>query len=91
MKSNPMIEIKTSRKLHSSGYRMMEVSFNDEILSSSSDVLHIGFKDWLDGLHLDIDKKGVIRIWSWNYNLVPNKNFRCSDTVVMIGEKINDK
>lgn len=91
MKPSPMIEIKTSRKLHSSGYRMMEVSFNDEILSSSSDVLHIGFKDWLDGLHLDIDKKGVIRIWSWNYNLVPNKNFQCSDTVVMIGEKINDR
>lgn len=49
MKSSQIIEIKTSRKLHSSGYRMMEVSFNDEILSSSSDVLHIGFKDWLDG------------------------------------------
>ncbi len=89
MKTSPMIEIKTSRKLHPSGYRMMEVSFNDEILSSSSDVLHIGFKDWFDGLHLDIDKKGVIRIWSWNYNLVPNKNFRYSDTVVMIGEKLN--
>lgn len=57
-----MIEIKQSRKLHSSGYRMMEVSFNNEILSSSSDVLHIGFKDWLDGLHIDITKKGIIRI-----------------------------
>ena len=87
MKTSQIIEIKTSRKLHSSGYRMMEVSFNDEILSSSSDVLHIGFKDWFDGLHLDIDKKGVIRIWSWNYKLVPVKSFRHSDTVVMIGEK----
>ncbi len=86
-----MIEIKQSRKLHSSGYRMMEVSFNNEILSSSSDVLHIGFKNWLDGLHIDITKKGVIRIWSWDYNLIPNKNFKYSDTVVMIGEKINDR
>lgn len=89
MKPNPMIEIKQSRKLHESGYRLMEVSYNDEILSSSADVVHIGFKDYFDGLHLDIDKKGIIRIWSWNYNLVPNKSFRHSDTVVMIGEKLN--
>ena len=91
MKPNPMIEIKTSPKLHNSGYKMMEVAFNNEILSSSSDVLHIGFQDWLDGLHIDITKKGVIRIWSWNYNLVPAKNFKGSDTVVMIGDRIHDR
>lgn len=69
----------------------MGVAFNNEILSSSSDVLHIGFQDWLDGLHIDITKKGVIRIWSWDYNLVPAKNFRGSDTVVMIGDRIHDR
>ena len=88
-----MIEIKQSRKLHESGYRFMEVSYNDEILSSSADVLHIGFKDLFDGLHLDITKKGIIRIWSDDYELIPDKKFTCSDVVIRIGNerKMTDK
>lgn len=83
-----MIEIKQSRKLHPSGYRLMEISCNDKVLTHSADVLHIGFSNWLDGLHLDIDKKGVIRIWSRNFKLVGDEKFKCSDAVVMKGEKI---
>ena len=87
MKYYPMIEIKQSRKLHKSGYRLMEVSYNDEILSSSADVVHIGFKDYFDGLHLDITKKGIIRIWSNDYELIPDKKFRYSDVVIRIGNE----
>lgn len=87
MKPSPMIEIKQSRKLHESGYRLMEVSYNDEILSSSADVIHIGFKDLFDGLHLDIDKKGIIRIWSNDYELIPDKKFKYSDVVIRIGDE----
>ena len=81
-----MIEIKQSRKLHSSGYRLMEITDaeTNEIINASADVLHIGFSGWLDGLHLDITKKGIIRIWSNDYNLIPDKTFACSDSVFML-------
>lgn len=57
------------------------------IAEEIADVLHIGFKDWLDGLHLDITRQGIIRIWSNKYKLEPQKQFRCSDSVFMVVEK----
>ena len=88
-----MIEIKQSRKLHESGYRLMEISYSDannqtEIINHGADVLHIGFKNWLDGLHLDITKKGVIRIWSNDNKLIPERKYKYSDSVFMVGEEI---
>lgn len=84
-----MIEIKQSRKLHDSGFRLMQITDDEtnEVINTSADVLHIGFKDWLDGLHLDITRQGIIRIWSNKYKLEPQKQFRCSDSVFMVVEK----
>jgi hypothetical protein len=85
-----MIEIKQSRKLHESGFRLMQIanSSNEvEVINEAADVLHIGFKDWLDGLHLDITSKGVIRIWSNNFDLIPDKKFSGSDSIFMVVPK----
>ena len=81
-----MIEIKQSRKLHSSGYRTMQITDGEtnEVINEAADVLHIGFKDWLDGFHLDITKEGIIRIWHNKYKLKPLKQFSCSDSVFML-------
>ena len=59
----------------------------NEIINTSADVLHIGFGDWFDGIHLDIDRHGIIRIWSNNYDLKPQKEFSCSDSVFMVRPK----
>jgi hypothetical protein len=87
-----MIEIKQSRKLHESGFRLMQIASNSnevEVINEAADVLHIGFKDWLDGLHLDITSKGVIRIWSNNFDLIPDKKFSGSDSIFMVAPKEN--
>lgn len=87
-----MIEIKQKRKLHESGFRLMQIvnSSNEvEVINEAADVLHIGFKDWLDGLHLDITSKGVIRIWSNNFDLIPDKKFSGSDSIFMVAPKEN--
>ena len=87
-----MIEIKQSRKLHESGFRLMQIanSSNEvEVINEAADVLNIGFKGWLDGLHLDITSKGVIRIWSNNFDLIPNKKFSGSDSIFMVAPKEN--
>ena len=84
-----MIEIKQSRKLHDSGYRLLQIKDTEinEIINTSADVLHIGFNNWLDGIHLDIDRHGTIRIWSNNFKLTPCKEFSCSESVFMISER----
>ena len=84
-----MIEIKQSRKLHDSGFRLMQITDDEtnEVINTSADVLHIGLNNWLDGLHLDITKQGIIRIWSNNFKLEPQKQFSCSDSVFMIKRK----
>jgi hypothetical protein len=89
-----MIEIKQSRKLHDSGYRLMEVknipydkNDKEEIISSCADVIHIYFGNLLDGISLDITDQGIIRVVSNNYKLVPNKNFRCSEVFFKIEKR----
>lgn len=82
-----MIEIKQSRKLHDSGYRLMNITNNGETVSCCADVLHIGFKDWLDGLHLDIDRHGTIRIWSNRQEINTIPRFSSSDAIVIMGEE----
>ena len=85
-----MIEIKQSRKLHDSGYRLMQITNSSkevEVINEAADVLHIGFNDFFDGLHLDITDKGVIRIWSNSFDLIPNKHFNLSDSIFMVVQK----
>lgn len=77
------------RKLHDSGYRMMYVightdfdylkkDYNYYLLGTYSDVVDFDSfftKVYMDELHLDISKKGIIHIWS-------NRNrFRCTHMV----------
>ena len=87
-----MIEIEQRRKLHDSGYRLMTITYSnqkiaDEVMSKGADVLHIGFNDWLDGIHLDITRKGIIRIWSNNYELEPVPQCGISDVFFMVKPK----
>ena len=88
-----MIEIKQSRKLHSSGFRTMQITDAEsgDIINTSADVLHIGIGNWLDGVHLDITKQGIIRIWSNKYKLEPQRQYSHSDCVFMIKEETNEK
>lgn len=84
-----MIEIKQSRKLHDSGYRLMNITNNGKIVSKCADVLHIGLNDWLDGLHLDITKDGTIRMWSNRQEInTISKSPTISDAIVMLGKEI---
>ena len=90
-----MIEIKPSRKLHCSGYRLMQIKNIakdnvNEVINETADVLHIGFEHSFDGINIDITKNGIIRIWSDNYDLIPNKYYRCSDSVFMLRPKKKD-
>ena len=82
-----MIEIKQSRKLHESGYRLMEISSDGEVINSAADVLHINFSNLFDGLNLDIEKNGTIRIWSNVYDLKPDKLYCYSDSVFKIEKR----
>lgn len=81
-----MIEIKQSRKLHSSGFRTMQITDGQtgEVINEAADVLHIGLKDWLDGFHLDITKEGIIRIWHNKYKLKLLKRFSHSNSVFIL-------
>ena len=74
------IFIVQQRKLHDSGYRLMYVightdyderkkDFDYYLISECSDVIDLGdyfsqFNSSCFGIHLDIDKKGIIHIWS---------------------------
>lgn len=82
-----MIEIKQSRKLHSSGYRMMTIKGDDKVISECADVLRINFGNLFDGLNLDITKDGTIRIWSYKYDLVAQEHHHLSDVIFQLRDK----
>lgn len=76
-----MIHIIQQRKLHDSGYRMMYVIGYDRdlkqyfLLNDYSDVIDINVSNCKD-LRMDIDRDGIITIWSWRSKL--KSTFRVS-------------
>jgi hypothetical protein len=87
-----MIEIKQSRKLHESGYRLMEVTYSDkdkpaEVINDEADVIHLGFGHMFSDIRIDITKKGVIRIFSDVFDIKPDKMWRGSDSVFRVTPK----
>lgn len=56
-----MIEIKPQKKLYS-GYKLMEVYCNEQLISNGSDVLTLKLNS-NDYLKLDITRDGWIRMW----------------------------
>lgn len=82
-----MIEIKQSRRLHGSGYRLMEISSDGEVINTHADVIHIHSGNMFDGLNIDITKNGIIRIWSHKFDLEPDRTYRYSDSFFKLIER----
>ena len=65
MKTGSILQIKPTRKLHDSGFRILKVFVDEEYeepLSKICDVVDLDVNGV--SIRIDVDKSGYIRIWS---------------------------
>lgn len=65
MKTGTMLQIKPTRKLHESGFRILKVFVDgedDKPLSKMCDVIELSVNG--TKVKIDVDRSGYIRIWS---------------------------
>lgn len=65
MKTGSILQIKPTRKLHESGFRILKVFVDEEYnkpLSEMCDVVDLSINGI--SVRIDIDRSGYIRIWS---------------------------
>lgn len=65
MKTGSILQIKPTRKLHDSGFRILKVFVDEEYdkpLSKTCDVVDLSVNG--TSVRIDIDRSGYIRIWS---------------------------
>ena len=65
MKTGSILQIKPTRKLHDSGFRILKVFVDEEYdkpLSEMCDVIDLSING--TSVRIDMDRSGYIRIWS---------------------------
>lgn len=65
MKTGSILQIKPTRKLHDSGFKILKVFIDEEYekpLSKICDVVNLEING--ASIRMDVDKSGYIRIWS---------------------------
>ena len=89
MKTGSILQIKPTRKLHESGFRILKVfvdSEYDKPLSEMCDVIDLDING--TSVRIDVDRSGYIRIWS-NGNKIKTEEYQYSTLCAWL-EKIND-
>lgn len=89
MKTGIMLQIKPTRKLHDSGFRILKVfvdNEDDKPLSKMCDVIDLSVNG--TKVRIDVDRSGYIRIWSDGNKITTEEN-QCS-TVSVRFEKIGE-
>lgn len=89
MKTGEILQIKPTRKLHDSGFRILKVFVDEEYedpLSNTCDVVDLEINGV--SVRIDVDKSGYIRIWSSSFNLKTQE--QQYDTVTVFLESKND-
>ena len=88
MKTGTLLQIKPTRKLHDSGFRILEVFVDedDKPLSKMCDVIDLSVNG--TKVRIDVDRSGYIRIWS-DGNKIKTEENQYSTVSVWL-EKNND-
>lgn len=89
MKTGTILQIKPTRKLHDSGFRILKVFVDDEDdkpLSQMCDVIDLSVNG--TKVRIDVDRSGYIRIWSDGHKIKTEENQYSTVSVQL--EKIND-
>lgn len=89
MKTGSILQIKPTRKLHESGFRILKVFVDEEYdkpLSEMCDVVDLSING--TSVRIDIDRSGYIRIWS-SGNKIKTEEGQYSTVSVRL-EKKND-
>ena len=89
MKIGSILQIKPTRKLHDSGFRILKVFVDDEYdkpLSEMCDVIDLSING--TSVRIDIDRSGYIRIWS-SGNKIKTEEVQYSTVCVRL-EKPNE-
>lgn len=90
MKTGSILQIKPTRKLHESGFRILKVFVDEEYdkpLSKICDVINLDVNG--ASVRIDVDKSGYLRIWSSGYKIKTEEQQH--DTVSVLLEKENEK
>lgn len=75
MKTGTMLQIKPTRKLHDSGFRILKVfvdNEDDKPLSAICDVIDLSING--TKVRIDVDRSGYIRIWSDGNKITTEEN-----------------
>lgn len=89
MKTGTMLQIKPTRKLHDSGFRILKVfvdNEDDKPLSTICDVIDLSING--TKVRIDVDRSGYIRIWS-DGNKIKTEENQYSTVFVQL-EKIGE-
>lgn len=75
MKTGSILQIKPTRKLHDSGFRILKVFVDEEYdkpLSKMCDAIDLSING--TSVRIDVDSSGYIRIWSNGKNIKTEEN-----------------